>query len=173
MVEGVGIRQRKGERVLWWELSVTFCDVARGIKQTWDQIFFLSFSDSDLESSLASLRLSSFNCKFPQPHRVVQWIKWNSLVLSALNKNNVINNNNEIKSCLLLGRKPMTNLDSILKSRDITLLTVKAMIFPVVMYGCESWTIKKAERRRINAFESCWRRPGESLGQQGDQTNQS
>ena len=63
----------------------------------------------------------------------------------------------EIKRCLLLGRKAMTNLDSILKSRDITWLTkvrlVKAIIFPVVMYGCESWTIKKAERRRIDAFE--------------------
>ena len=68
----------------------------------------------------------------------------------------------EIK-CLLLVRKAMTNLDSILKSRDITLLTriclVKAMVFPVVMYGCESWTIKKAECRRIDAFElGCWRR---------------
>ena len=69
----------------------------------------------------------------------------------------------EIKRCLLLGRKVMTNLDSILKSRDITLPTkvclVKAMIFPVVMYGCESWPIKKAEHRRIDAFELwCWRR---------------
>ena len=68
----------------------------------------------------------------------------------------------EIKRCLLLGRKVMTNLDSTLKSRDITLLTkvhlVKAMVFPVVMYGCESWTIKKDEHRRINAFELwCWR----------------
>ena len=69
----------------------------------------------------------------------------------------------EIKRHLLLGRKVMTNLDSILKSRDITLPTkvclVKAMVFPVVMYGCESWTIKKAEHRRIDAFELwCWRR---------------
>ena len=65
----------------------------------------------------------------------------------------------EIKRRLLLGRKAMTKLDSILKSRDITLPTkirlVKAMVFPVVMYGCESWTIKKAERQRINAFELC------------------
>ena len=70
---------------------------------------------------------------------------------------------NEIKRCLLLGRKAMTNLDSILKSRDITLPTkvclIKAMVFPVVMYGCESWTIKKAEHRRIDAFELWhWRR---------------
>ena len=69
----------------------------------------------------------------------------------------------EIKRCLLLGRKAMTNLDSILKSRDITLPTkvclVKAMVFPGVMYGCESWTTKKAERRRIDDFELwCWRR---------------
>ena len=69
----------------------------------------------------------------------------------------------EIKRCLLLGRKVMTNLDSILKSRDITSPTkvylVKAMVFPVVTYGCESWTIKKAECRRIDAFELwCWRR---------------
>ena len=69
----------------------------------------------------------------------------------------------EIKRCLLLGRKVMTNLDSIFKSRDITLPTkvclVKAMVFPVVMYGSESWTVKKAEHRRIDAFELwCWRR---------------
>ena len=71
--------------------------------------------------------------------------------------------NHEIKRHLLLGRKVMTNLDSILKRRDITLTTkvrlVKAMVFPVVMYGCESWTIKKAEHHRIDAFELwCWRR---------------
>ena len=69
----------------------------------------------------------------------------------------------EMKRCLLLGRKVITNIDSILKSRDITLSTkvhlVKAMVFPVVIYGCESWTIKKAECRRIDAFEVwCWRR---------------
>ena len=69
----------------------------------------------------------------------------------------------EIKRCLLLGRKAMTNLDSILKSLDITLPTkvhlVKAMVFPVVMYGCESWTIKQTEHQRIDAFEQwCWRR---------------
>ena len=69
----------------------------------------------------------------------------------------------EIKRCLLLGRKAMTNLDSILKSKDITLPTkvhrVKTMVFPVVMYGCESWTVKKAEHQRIDTFELwCWRR---------------
>ena len=76
----------------------------------------------------------------------------------------------EIKRCLLFGRKVMTNLDSILKSRDITLPTkvrlVKAMVFPVVMYGCESWTIKKAEHQRIDAFEL-------SPGLQGDPTSPS
>ena len=69
----------------------------------------------------------------------------------------------EIKRCLLLGKKVMTNLDRIFKSRDITLPTevhlVRAMVFPVVMYGCESWSVKKAERGRIDAFELwCWRR---------------
>ena len=69
----------------------------------------------------------------------------------------------EIKQCLLLGKKAMTNLDRILKSRDITLPTkvclVKAMVFPVVIYGCESWTIKKVEYQKIDAFELwCWRR---------------
>ena len=73
------------------------------------------------------------------------------------------NCSHEIKRSLLLGRKIMINLDSIIKSRDITLLSkvhlVKAMVFPVVMYGCESWTVKKAECRRIDAFEVwCWRR---------------
>ena len=75
---------------------------------------------------------------------------------------------NEIKRCLFLGRKVMTNLDSILKSRDVTLPTklclVKAMVFPVVTYGCESWTIKKAEHQRIDAFELwCWRTPESPL----------
>ena len=81
----------------------------------------------------------------------------------------------EIKRRLLFERKIMTNRDSILKSRDITLPTkvcpVKAIVFPVVLYGCESWTVKKAECRRIDAFELwCWRRQ-ESLGLQGDPTS--
>ena len=84
----------------------------------------------------------------------------------------------EIKRCFLLGRKIMTNLDSILKSRDITLPTkvrlVKTVVFPVVMYGCESWTIKKAEHRRIDAFDLwCWRSLWESRRLQGDPTSQS
>ena len=85
----------------------------------------------------------------------------------------------EFKRCLLLGRKGMTNLDSVLKSRDITLPTkvlrlVKAIVFPVVMYGCESWTIKKAECRRIDAFELwCWRRLLRVPWMQGDPTSPS
>ena len=82
----------------------------------------------------------------------------------------------EIKRHLLFGRKVMTNLDSVLKSRDITLPTkvhlLKAMVFPVVMYGCESWTVKKAERRRIDAFELwCWRRLLRVPWIQGDPTS--
>ena len=84
----------------------------------------------------------------------------------------------EIKRRLLLGRKVMTNLGSILKSRDITLLTkvhlVKAMIFPVVMYGCESWTVKKAEHQKIDAFNcGVGKVSWESLGLQGDLTSPS
>ena len=84
----------------------------------------------------------------------------------------------EIKRCLLLGRKSMINLDSLLKSRHITLptkvLLVKAMVFPVVMYGCERWTIKKAELWRTDAFELwCWRRFSRVLGLQGEQASPS
>ena len=86
------------------------------------------------------------------------WLYFSGLQITANG-----DRSHEIKRRLLFGRKVMTKLDSILKSRDTTLSTkvclVKAMVFPVVMYGCESWTIKKAERRRINAFELwCWRR---------------
>ena len=91
-----------------------------------------------------------------------QWKSWKTI----LGGSKIIADDDcshKTKRCLLLGRKVMTNLDSILKSRDITLPTeahlVKAMVFPVVMYGCESWTIKKAEYWRIDAFElRCWRR---------------
>ena len=89
----------------------------------------------------------------------------NSVRLYCLGSKNTVDGDcsHEIKRCLLLGRKVITNLDSILKSRDITLPTkvrlVKAMVFPVVMYGYESWTVKKAEYQRIDAFELwCWRR---------------
>ena len=92
-----------------------------------------------------------------------QWIQCQTFILGGFKITADGDCSHEIKRCLLLGRKVMTNLDSILKSKDITLLTkvhlVKAMVFPVAMYGCESWTIKKAEHQRIDAFELwCWRR---------------
>ena len=92
---------------------------------------------------------------------VISWYQCNYLTLrDFLFK--VSNCSHEIKRCLFIGRKVMTNLESILKSRDITLpakvCLVKAMVFPVVMYRCESWTIKKAECQRIDAFQLCWRR---------------
>ena len=91
-----------------------------------------------------------------------QWKQWQTIFLgSKITADG--NYSQEIKRCLLLGKKAMTNLDNVLESRDIALLTkvcmVKAMGFPVVMYGCEIWTIRKAECQRINAFELwCWRR---------------
>ena len=92
-----------------------------------------------------------------------QWKQCQTLFFWAPKSLQMIDCSHEIKRHLLLGRKVTTNLDSILKSRNITLPTkvrlVKAMVFPVVMYGCESWTIRKAEHRRIDAFElRCWRR---------------
>ena len=92
-----------------------------------------------------------------------QWKQWQTLFLGASKITADGYCSHEIKRCLLCGRKVMTNLDNILKSRDITLPTkvhlVKAMVFPVVMYRCESWTIKKAEHWRIDAFELwCWKR---------------
>ena len=92
-----------------------------------------------------------------------QWKEWLTLFWGGSKISADGNCSHEIKRRLLLGRKVMANLDSILKSRDITLPTkvclVKAMVFPVVVYGCESWTVKKAERQKIDAFELwCWRR---------------
>ena len=92
-----------------------------------------------------------------------QWKQWQTLLFGGSKITEDGDCSHEIKRHLLLGRKVMTNLDSIFKSRDITLPTkvhvVKAMVFPVVMYGCESWTVKKTERGRIDAFEVwCWRR---------------
>ena len=93
-----------------------------------------------------------------------QWKRWQILFWGGSKITADGDCSHDIKRCLLLGRKTMTNLDSILKSRDITLPTkvhvVKAMVFPAVMYGCESWSIKKAECWRIDVFELwCWRRP--------------
>ena len=92
-----------------------------------------------------------------------QWIQCQTFILGGFKITADGDCSHEIKRRLLLGRKVMTNLDSIFKSRNITLPTkvrlIKAMVFPVVMYGCESWTVRKAERQRINAFQLwCWRR---------------
>ena len=92
-----------------------------------------------------------------------QWKQWQILFWGGFKITAVGDCSHEMKRRLLLGKKAMTNLGSILKSRDVTLPTkvhlVKAMVFPVVMYGCESWTIKKAEHQRIDVFESwCWKR---------------
>ena len=107
--------------------------------------------------TMASGSITSWQTDGETVETVADFIFWDSKITAD------DNGSHNIKRRLLLGRKVMTNLDSILKSRDITLSTkiciVKAMVFPVVMYGSESWTIKKAERRRIDAFELwCWRR---------------
>ena len=100
---------------------------------------------------MASSPITLWEIDWETVETVSDFIFWGSKITAAGDCSH------EIKTSLFLGRKVMTNLDSILKSRDVTLLTkvclVKAMVFPVVMYGCESWTIKKAERWRIDAFE--------------------
>ena len=106
---------------------------------------------------MASGPITSWEIDGETVETVSDFIFWGSKITADCDSSH------EIKRCLHLGRKVMTNLDSIFKSRDITLLIkvrlVKAMVFPVVMYGCESWTVKKAERRRIDAFElRYWRR---------------
>ena len=106
---------------------------------------------------MASSPITSWQIDGDRVETVSDFIFWSSKITADGDCSH------EIKRCLLLGRKIMTNLDSIFKSRDITLLTkvhlVKTMVFPVVMYGCESWTVKKAERQRIDAFQLwCWRR---------------
>ena len=119
------------------------------------------------ESEKAGLKLNIQKTKIMASSPIISWQIDEETVTDFIFLGSKItadgNCSHEIKACLLLGRKVMTNLDSILKSRDITLPTkirlVKAMVFPVVMYGCENWIIKKAECRRINAFELwCWKR---------------
>ena len=119
------------------------------------------------ESEKVGLKLNIQKTKIMVPGPIISWEIDGETVSDFIFRGSKITADgdcsHEIKRCLLLGRKVMTNLDSILKSKDITLLTkislVKAMVFPLVMYGCESWTVKKAERRRIDAFELwCWRR---------------
>ena len=122
------------------------------------------------ESEKAGLKLNIQKTKIKAPGPITSWQidgetveTVSDFIFSGSKITADGDSNHEIKRRLLLGRKVMTNLDSIFKSRDITLPTkvslVKAMVFRVVMYGCESWTIKKAEHQRINAFELwCWRR---------------
>ena len=107
-----------------------------------------------------------------------QWKQWLTLFFWVPKLTADGDCSHEIKRHLLLGRKVVTNLDGIFKNRDITLPTkvhlVKALVFPVVMYGCESWTVKKAEHQRIDAFELWfWRRLLRVLGMQGDPTSSS
>ena len=119
------------------------------------------------ESEKVGLKLNIQNTKIMASGPITSWqIDGETVVGFILGGSKITTNgdcSHEIKSFLLLGRKAMSNLDSIFKSRDIALPTkvhlVKAMVFPVVMYGCESWTVKKAECQRIDAFEVwCWRR---------------
>ena len=133
---------------------------------------------SESEVSQSSLTLSDpKDCSLPgsSVHGIFQArvLEWGAIAFSKCPGGD---RNHEVKRRLLFGRKTMTHLGSVLKSRDITWLTkvcvVKTMVFPVVMYGCESWTIKQAECRRIDAFELwCWRRLLRSLGLQGGPTS--
>ena len=136
------------------------------------------------ESEKVGLKLNIQKTKIMASSSITSWVIVGEIVADFILLGSKITADgdcsHEIKICLLLGRKVMTNLDSILKSRDITLSTkahlVKAMVFPMVMYGCESWTVKKAECRRIDAFGLwCWRRllrvPW--TAQHRDQTSQS
>ena len=118
------------------------------------------------ESEKAGLKFSIQKMKIMASSPIISWQidgKTMETVTDFIFLGSKITADGEMKRCLLLGRKAMTNLDSTLKSRDITLLTkvhsVKAMVFPVVMYGCENWRMKKVERQRIDAFELwCWKR---------------
>ena len=121
------------------------------------------------ESEKAGLKLNIHKTKVMASGSITSWQigEKTEAVTDFISLGSKITNDadcsHETKKCMLLGRKAVTNLESILKSRDITLLTkvclVKATVFSVVMYGCESWTIKKAERQRVDAFELwCWRK---------------
>ena len=134
------------------------------------------------ESEKAGLKLNIQKTKIMASSPIISWQIYVETVADLIFLGSKITADGEcslgIKRCLFLGRKAMTNLDSIFKSRDITLprkvCLVKAMVFPVVMYRCESWTIKKAESQIIDVFKLC---PGEdsweSLAQEGDQTSQA
>ena len=170
----------------WRSLVGTVHGIAKSRTQLSE--FTLTFHSDALEKEMAT-HSSVLACRIPgteEPgrlpslgsHRVGH--DWNDLAAAAAAKITVDGDySHEIKRCLLLGWKAVTNLDSILKSRDITLQTnvhlVKAIVFPVVMYGCEIWTIKKVECQRIDALElwCCRRLFWESLRLQGIQTSQS
>ena len=169
----------------WRSLVGTVHGIAKSRTQLSE--FTLTFHSDALEKEMAT-HSSVLACRIPgteEPgrlpslgsHRVGH--DWNDLAAAAAAKITVDGDySHEIKRCLLLGRKAMTNLNSILKSRNITfpakLCLVKAMVFPVVMYGCESWTIKKTEHWRIDSFElRCGEDSWESLGLQGDPTSPS
>ena len=126
----------------------------------------IDWTDTSSKEELQMVNKYIKGCSTSTLIRKIQLLKKNEILLlggGAPKSLQMVSSSLEIKRHLFLGRKAMTNLDRILKSRDVTLPTkvrlVKAMVFPVVMYGCESWTIKKAEWRRIDAFELwCWRR---------------
>ena len=133
------------------------------------------------ESEKAGIKLNIHKMKIMASGPITSW-QINGATMGTVTNfiflGSKITTDGEIKRRLLLGRKPMTNLDSIIKSRDITWLTkvhiVKAMVLPVVMYGCKDWITKKAECRRMNAFKLwCWKRLLRVLGLQVDQTSQS
>ena len=129
-----------------------------------------------VESEKVGLKLNIQKTKIIASGPITSWETVSDFIFGGSKVTADDDCSHEIKRRLLLGRKVMSNLDSIFQNRDITLPTkvrlVKAMVFPVVMYGCESWTVKKAECQRIDAFELwCWRRLLESLGLQGDPTS--
>ena len=135
----------------WFYSSVIFYTVKRGEWKSWLKL------NIQKTKIMASCLITSWEIDGERVETVSDFIFWGSEITADGDCSH------ESKRHLLLGRKVMSNLDSILKSRDITLSTkvrlVKAMVLPVVMYGCESWTVKKAEGRRIDAFELwCWRR---------------
>ena len=134
----------------WRRTKEPLDESARGEWKSW-------LKAQHLENFMASGLITSWEIDGETVETVSDFIFWGSKITAGGDCSH------EIKRCLLLGRKVMTNLESILKSRDITLSTkvhlVKAIVFPVAMYGCESWTVKKAECWRIDAFELwCWRR---------------
>ena len=170
----LGWMNHKLESKLSGEISIT--SDMRMISPLWQKVKKSLLMKVKEESEKAGLKLNIENTKIMASGPITSWQIDGETVETVtdfifLGSKITVDSNcsHKIKSCLLLGRKVMTNLDSILKSRDITLLTkvhlAKAMVFPVVMYGCEGWTIKKAEQWRIDAFKYGARKDSwESLG---------